>query len=135
HARSATSDSERGRLDDSQRADELRVLRRGEERDDAAVGMAEDMRSRLEVPLEPDRLVLEVDPLDGWPRRESTAGRHGELATPGERLLGAEGHLRIDDGTVHEQKARPSLHAGFGCHKVPPRERSDTAILASDAGD
>src|SRR6476646_99812 len=77
------------------------------------------MRARLEELLEPDRLVLEVDPIDLRSWREAAPVREDELEAVGERLLRRPGQLRIDDGTVHEQEARLFTHAGFGCHKVP----------------
>ena len=51
------------------------MRRREEERDDAAVGVPDDVGSRLHKPLEPDRLVLEIDALDVRSRRESAPVR------------------------------------------------------------
>src|SRR6478735_9365848 len=77
------------------------------------------MRARLEELLEPDRLVLEVDPIDLRSWWEAAPVGEDELEAVGERLLRRPGQLRVDDGTVHEQEARLFTHAGFRCHKVP----------------
>ena len=75
----APGHGERGRLDDGERAQELRPPRRGEERDHAAVRVPDEVRARLEELVEPGRLVLEVDRLDVRAGREAAPVRDDEL--------------------------------------------------------
>ncbi len=84
-----------------ERAEELGVPRRREESDDAAVGVTDEMRARLEKRVEPDRFVLEVDVRDVGPGRKAAPVGRDDLETVGERPLGAPGQVRADHGTVN----------------------------------
>ena len=72
-----------------------------EQRDDAAVGVADEVRSGLQELLEPYRLVLEIDLLDVRPGRKTAPVRRHDLEPVGEGFLGAPGQVRVDYGTVN----------------------------------
>jgi hypothetical protein len=114
--RVAAREAERGRLDHRERAQELGMPRGCEERDHAAVRMPDEMRPRLDVSLEPHRLLLEVDPLDVRAGREAAPVRDHELEALRERALPCPGHVAVDDAAVDEE------HAGT----------ADPAILRDD---
>jgi hypothetical protein len=87
HAGSAAGDAEGGRLDHGERPEDLGVPRRSEQRDDAAVRVADEVGSRLEELLEPHGLVLEIDPFDIRSGREAAPVRRRDLETLRERFL------------------------------------------------
>jgi len=67
--------------------------------------MPDEMRPWLDELLEPQRLVLEVDPLDvraGW---EAAPVRDNELETLLERPLGCPRGVAVDDAAVYEEDA------------------------------
>ena len=98
-------DPERGRLDHRQREQPVGVTEGGEKRDHAAVRVSDEVRPRLDELLEPDGLVLEVDPLDIRPRREPAPVRDDELEALGERPLCRPGCITVDDAAVDEEDA------------------------------
>jgi hypothetical protein len=63
--------------------------------------LSDDVRSGLQRRLQPRGLVLELDPLDTGPRRETTPVRRHDLEPLRERFLGPPGQVRVDDGTVN----------------------------------
>jgi len=67
--------------------------------------MSDEMRPRLEVSLEPDRLVLEVDVLHVRAGRETAPVRDDELESLRERPLRRPGRLAVDDAAVDEEDA------------------------------
>jgi hypothetical protein len=73
----ATRDAERRRLDHRQRGE--RQARCSDERDDAAVGVADQMIPRPHDALEPLRVGVEVDALDRRARREPGPVRQHDL--------------------------------------------------------
>src|SRR5260370_38317394 len=74
--------------------------------------MPDQRRPRLEVPVEPDRLVLVVDGLDVRARRKPAPVRHYKLETLRERLLRGPGGSAVDDAAVDEE------HAGAGHRNI-----------------
>ena len=90
--------------------------RRGKQRDDAAVGVPDEMVARPDDVLEPDGIVVEVDALDGRVRRESRPVRQHELEPRRELALPAPGQGGIGDAAVEEDEPGP-------CHEPNPIAR------------
>ena len=109
--RIAEGDAERGRLDDGQRPQILRPQCCREQRDDAAVRVSDEVRSRLDPVLEPCRLVLEVDAVERWVRWEAPPVGDDELELLGERALAGPRRRGADNAPVDEQDAR-AVHTG-----------------------
>src|SRR5581483_7991480 len=105
-------DPEARRLDHGQRAEPLGVAGAAEERDHAAVRMADEMRAVLDQRLEPGRLVLEVDRVDVRPRREPAPVRDHELEPLRERALRGPRDVAVDDAPVHADDAGAG-HSGI----------------------
>ena len=132
----AARDPERRRLDHGERPEQLGPASRQKERAHAAVRVPDKVRAGHEELLEPDGLVLEVDMFDVRSRREPAPVRRHDLEALGERFLGAPGQVRVDDGTVNEQRGEVELSMRVsGVTKYRFAGHSDTAILAADAGD
>src|SRR5262249_23110044 len=104
-------DPERRRLDERQRPQPVGVPDCGEERDHAAVGVADQVCPRLDQLLEPGSLVLVVDALDARAGRKAPPGRGHELEAVGEGALRAPGGVAVDDAAVDEEDAGTS-HPG-----------------------
>ena len=68
------------------------------------------MVAGLDLVRDEARVDLEVDALDGRPRREPGTLDHYELEALGERSLGAPGRFRADDAAVYEDEP---LHRGI----------------------
>jgi hypothetical protein len=126
------------RLDDRERSDRLRPARRCEQRDDASVGVPDEVVSGLEQSRDELRVRLEVDALDGRIRGKARPLEDHELELAGERSLGHPRRATADDAAVHEHEAlheaivsmsRSTLFFAFRkqswCHKQVDMLRPD----------
>jgi len=87
-----------------------------EERHDPAVGVADEMVSRLEHLQQLSSLDVEVDPLERRVRRIAGPSRHDERVALGKRTL--RGPARVAAGSVDEHKPRAGPH-DLDVHSAP----------------
>ena len=100
-------DARRRRLDHRQRADGGRHQRGGEQRDHAAVGVTDEVGAVADRVGHEDGVLLEVDVVDGWTRRESGPLEDLELEAVAERPLTAPRRAAAHDAAVHEDDPTP----------------------------
>ncbi len=106
NGRMLASHAEGRRLGDRQRR-ELGVGR-SEERDDAAVGVPDEVIARLQQLEQLAGLNLEVDALERRVRRIAGARGHDERVALGERTLRRPSSCRPEPWTEHEPRAGPT---------------------------
>jgi hypothetical protein len=86
------------------------------------------VRARLDEVPEPDRLVLEVDPLHVGAGREAASVRHDELEALRERPLRRPRGVAVHDAPVNEQDARTAHECILPGARTWPEIASSGAI-------
>jgi hypothetical protein len=100
-------DLRRGRLDHGERGELVRPSGGCQQRDDASVGMPDEVVTRLDQAGHEDRVRLEVDALDVGVGCEPRTLQDDELEAIGQRALSRPGASPADDAAVDEDD---SLH-------------------------